>query len=318
MSAGSALILIAALFAALLCLSVPINAEINATVSVSVVQPVSPVQIALDGTANFAVSAHITFANIPEGYDSPPTVHEYFIEVALGTYGASPTNSLSGTIFSNPDNCAPNTPAFTFPFSGVACLITPACQFTTSSYCTGTEDVSFNVVLGNAQPRQYHFLVDAEVMPNSQIMYYAYNAYTDLYVNMQNAPRPQYTTPTYAAPTTFQSQPTSQNNPPEETPQFPGEFWSIIGVVVVVGLILGAVIYHLPTSRKAKSKQTKLDTITTEQPVQPHPELDSQPPTQNSTVTLANPSPDTMFCNQCGARIKRNSKFCKECGIKQT
>jgi predicted amidophosphoribosyltransferase len=25
----------------------------------------------------------------------------------------------------------------------------------------------------------------------------------------------------------------------------------------------------------------------------------------------------TMFCNQCGAKITRDSKFCKECGAGQ-
>jgi hypothetical protein len=34
-------------------------------------------------------------------------------------------------------------------------------------------------------------------------------------------------------------------------------------------------------------------------------------PARNQTAT-------TMYCKECGARIKRNSNFCKECGSKQS
>ncbi|MGP8070354.1 MAG: hypothetical protein ACLP5V_10735 [Candidatus Bathyarchaeia archaeon] len=318
-SSVSVLILIAALLAALACLPVPIKAPANPTVSVSVVNPASQVQIASDGTANFAVSAHITFANIPEGYASQQAVHEYIIEVALGNYGESPTNSISGTIVSNPDNCG-GPPSSVL---GFACFITPACQFTTSSYCGGTEDISFNVVLSNAQPRQYHFEVGAEVMPNSQVIYYAYSSYADFYVEMVSSPSPEYTSPTYPAYTSPSRQPTSttalqvSSVPPILIVIL---LWAAAIVVAVIVLL-----YFLKRSkRKGKVTQTKLDSVVIEKPTAPR-----EPPTRTASIkpaessetktqTVAPPSPDMIFCNQCGARITRDSKFCKECGSKQT
>lgn len=117
-----------------------------------------------------------------------------------------------------------------------------------------------------------------------------------------------------------QSQTTSQNMGLEVFPRiFSSNFIILMAISVAGALLIGAVIYYWPTkSRKGEIQQTKLDTILTEQPVQPHLQPTVWPGTQKSIPTPAKSSPDMMFCNQCGSRISRDSEFCKECGARQT
>jgi hypothetical protein len=83
----------------------------------------------------------------------------------------------------------------------------------------------------------------------------------------------------------------------------------VLAVVVIAGLAIGAVIYWQRKGRMRKSKQTKLDSMLTSKPT-------STPPAQTRKAETQT-SASTMFCSQCGARITRDSKFCKECGSDQ-
>ena len=78
------------------------------------------------------------------------------------------------------------------------------------------------------------------------------------------------------------------------------------GLVIIV---VGVIAYHVYGSkRKKETVQTKLDSVMVQSQQQPLPIQ-----TPREIV-----SKDMIFCNQCGARITRHSKVCKECGSKQT
>jgi zinc-ribbon domain len=82
----------------------------------------------------------------------------------------------------------------------------------------------------------------------------------------------------------------------------------VLAIAVIAGLAIGAY-YWQSKGRKRKSKQTKLDSMLTSKPT-------STPPAQPRKAETQTPA-STMFCSRCGARITRDSKFCKECGSEQ-
>ena len=79
----------------------------------------------------------------------------------------------------------------------------------------------------------------------------------------------------------------------------------ICGVAIIV---VGAIIYYAyGPKRRKETEQTNQDSILTQTP----PQQATQLPKQSVSST------DMMFCCQCGFRISRKSKVCKECGAKQ-
>ena len=84
------------------------------------------------------------------------------------------------------------------------------------------------------------------------------------------------------------------------------------GLVIIV---IGVIAYHVYGSKRRKETvQTKLDSVMV-QPQQPLPVQQQPLPSQTPSETVS--PKGMMFCNQCGARITRESKFCKECGATQ-
>jgi hypothetical protein len=74
--------------------------------------------------------------------------------------------------------------------------------------------------------------------------------------------------------------------------------WAVAIIITIVTLV-----WYFFYSRRPKSIQTKLDSVFTE--------------THAQSLTKSPPQESMMFCNQCGSKITRDSKFCKECGAKQ-
>ncbi len=125
---------------------------------------------------------------------------------------------------------------------------------------------------------------------------------------------PQTETMPYSVPTTY----TVSSLVVSEVPVFSISpilivilLWAVAIVVAVIVLV-----YFLRRSKgKGKATQMKLDSVLTQKP--------SALPESITQIPIASPKPKPeapaldMFCNQCGARITRDSKFCKECGAGQ-
>ncbi len=88
--------------------------------------------------------------------------------------------------------------------------------------------------------------------------------------------------------------------------------------ILMLGLVIfvvGVIAYHVYGSKRRKETvQTKLDSVMVQ--------TQQQPPVQQRPLPIQTPreivsSKNMMFCNQCGAHIIRDSKFCTECGAKQ-
>ena len=82
-------------------------------------------------------------------------------------------------------------------------------------------------------------------------------------------------------------------------------YFGIIGCGLAI-ILVGVIIYYVygPKRRKETANQTGLISQTTPQPA-------TQVPQESAS------SDDMMFCIQCGFRIPRKSKTCKECGAIQ-
>ena len=48
-----------------------------------------------------------------------------------------------------------------------------------------------------------------------------------------------------------------------------------------------------------------------------HPDLQKQAEQMKPISVPTNPTPNTKFCNNCGASIKISAQFCDTCGVKQ-
>lgn len=294
--------------AGILCLLLIVPAVNAQTASVTILRAPSQVQIGSDGTATFDVTAHVSFSAIPEGVYSGSAAHWDNLNVILGYYSnGNMPSSFGGSTTSTPDQCSSSSYTIGGPDLSTSCGITPNCQFTTTyPTCSGTEDVSFHVVISNAQPQQSHFEVYADIWlwNPSQIGYYNPTiniAYSDFHVSMVSAPvQQQFTTPTYAQYTSSTVQPTYQ---PEQTGgtgyySLLDTYYSIFLlwlVAIAAVVIFGAWILQ---SRKRFGwfAKTKSDG-------------------KQASLTQFVKTPTS--CIKCGAELPPASDFCNKCGTKQ-
>ncbi len=95
---------------------------------------------------------------------------------------------------------------------------------------------------------------------------------------------------------------------------------SIIGAIIGTGFCLAYFGKRLPFLTKPSRKRTRGRQIkrneTVSEPTIEQATVSETRPTEESAKPKANDKL-TLICSQCGAKITRDSKFCKECGSKQ-
>jgi hypothetical protein len=112
-------------------------------------------------------------------------------------------------------------------------------------------------------------------------------------------PSSAYTTSSYMLFTSTSATSSLQmTQAPQSTSQVTNNM-TLVELVVAAIIVICVLASYLFYSRRPKSKQTKLDSIVSQSSAQLGPRM------------------STMFCNQCGAKITSDSKFCKECGAGQ-
>jgi hypothetical protein len=324
----------------LLLVIVP-SAHAQTSTSITIVAPPSQAPLQSDGTAQFDVTAQVTITGLPK--ISAPQVTSsnydyYLLVVAMGYINevsqTSPNTSIGGSVSATPDSCLP--PGVTGLRPGyTVCIVMPACQFTFVSGCPSISDeLTFQATLTNVQAGQYSmraiaFLVWQTPQAGNNLgvpvdgpQGSSWNT-ADFYVEVANNPVQEYTTPT----TPFAS--TESNSPPSSN----SDNFALIGIgLVAVIVVVGAII--VLNKRRTHQKPADVSHITpTEAPtstsVVSKPKSESSPPAmetlpiglpKKATEAVAtSQSPTTkMYCNQCGAIISRDSKFCKECGSQVT
>jgi hypothetical protein len=286
------------------------------TTSVTVLSSPTSVVLNSNGTAQFDATIQARYAglNLPTSKSEGPEL----VYVILNYFGSNVP--LNGTVASSPDPCQPS--AISFMKAGVTgCAI-----FTTSS--SGTETVSFHVIIYNAAPRRYHFEVGAIVAVLPLTTTYVSPKFlessistSDFYVSVVNGATttsttsqtpyvssavtstPPYTPYTYSPTSnalTATSTPSLQMpQPPQPTAiQSTNNTQLVLALAVIAAIVLGGLFLY--SRRKGQPKVTQAEKV----------DIDA---TRLSTKTVEG----KRFCIECGNELSPNLKFCDSCGTKQ-
>jgi hypothetical protein len=92
----------------------------------------------------------------------------------------------------------------------------------------------------------------------------------------------------------------------------------LVGCIIgaIVGLVVGLAYFGKKLPFLTRKRATRKRTGAVSEPAIERAPVSETKTTVQETVKPKTDEKTTTFCNQCGARIIRNSKFCKECGAR--